>query len=68
MEVIVYYAGDGALVVQIDTKEIDMISWRGRLRVNLNRRPDLRWRPGHRYALPAFVFARAGRGQSRGAA
>jgi len=36
LEVIVYYAGDGALVVQIDTKEIDMISWRGRLRVNLN--------------------------------
>jgi hypothetical protein len=36
LEVIVYYSGDGALVVQIDTKEIDMISRRGRLRVNLN--------------------------------
>ena len=36
LEVIVYYGGDGALVVQIDTKEIDMISRHGRLRVNLN--------------------------------
>ena len=36
LEVIVCYGRDGALVVQIDTKEIDMISRRGRLRVNLN--------------------------------
>lgn len=36
LEVIVHYGGDGALVVQIDTKDIDMISWRGQLRVNLN--------------------------------
>ena len=36
LEVIVYYSSDDALVVQIDTKEIDMISRRGRLRVNLN--------------------------------
>ena len=39
LQVIVYYSSDGALVVHIDTKKIDMISMisrRGRLRVNLN--------------------------------